>query len=120
MGVTFWPGGAATFTRFINTGLLLIVHWLGVVGRASALARRPGASRQTGGLPAQHVGQVAGLSPVLRFSSGASGWRRSRTRPKREFAGDLSEERHGRGGEREDRGGVGGAAACTQSCVCLY
>jgi hypothetical protein len=51
---------------------------------AGALARRPGASRQTGGLPAQHVGQVAGLSPVLRFSSRASGWWWARTRPKRD------------------------------------
>ena len=78
---------------------------------AGALARRPGASRQTGGLPAQHVGQVECLSPVLRFSPRDSGWRRSKTRPKRALAGDLSEERHGRGGEREDRGGHFGATA---------
>ena len=72
------PGGLAVKSLFISADSISRLY------AAGALARRPGASQQTGGLPAQHVGQVAELLPVLRVSAGASGWWWARTRPKRD------------------------------------
>jgi hypothetical protein len=49
------PGGLAVKSLFIS------VDGISRLCAAATLARRPGASRQTGGLPAQHVDLVAGL-----------------------------------------------------------